>query len=172
MTNGLMWIFVGWVNQVAFEPCVVSKCQSLQFRNLKHLNLSTWLSRDCVFTIIEMLRMSPKIETMVLRIIEDGGKPLNWDEGMIPSAKVGEDQWLLEQCAFHHLKVLEIYNVIGCMTELKLLAAVLKSATTLEKMVIRTLCGMKFDTKKGLINFGKTLATIPRASSNVLILFF
>ncbi|KAK9152176.1 hypothetical protein Syun_010485 [Stephania yunnanensis] len=54
-----------WTLLATFEPRVVLD-QHLQFHNLKYLEVNTWLSRDCVFAIIELMRISPKIKNLFL----------------------------------------------------------------------------------------------------------
>ncbi|KAK9156117.1 hypothetical protein Sjap_003597 [Stephania japonica] len=101
-------------------------------------------------------------------------KLLNCDEGIFTLANVvGEEgQGFPKQCIFHRLKVIEIHNVIGCMNEFKVLQIILKNAIILEKMVIWTFAKMSTDEKEGLKSFSKALLRIPRASSNIAILFY
>ncbi|KAK9133763.1 hypothetical protein Scep_013291 [Stephania cephalantha] len=164
-----------WMLLAAFEPHVVLD-QHLQFHNLKYLEVNTWLSRDCVFAIIELMRISPKIENCFLHIIEDSVSEqlLNCDEGIFTSANVvsEEGQWFPKQCILNHLKVIEIHNVIGCMNEFKVLEIILKNAIILEKMIIWTSAKMSTDRKEGLINFSKAPLRIPRATLNIAILFY
>ncbi|KAK9155371.1 hypothetical protein Sjap_002851 [Stephania japonica] len=163
---------------VAFAPPAVWKCQPLRplrFQNLKCLNVETWLSRDCVFAIIELLRISPKIETLILNIVKDGSsrKPLNWNEEILTSSNViSKNNGFPKQCTFHHLKVVEIHGVIGCMNELMLLEIVLRNSLVLKKMVVRTIDGLSYDRKKGLANFSEILLRIPQASSKIGIMMF
>ncbi|KAK9156107.1 hypothetical protein Sjap_003587 [Stephania japonica] len=128
----------------------------------------TWLSTDCLIAICELLKSTPKIETFVLRRIENQwfGEPLNWDEDISSLANV-----FPERCIFQCLKVMEIRGALGCMNELKVVQILLKTATVLEKMVVSIIDGTTPDRKERLANFNKTLLTISRASSNIAILF-
>ncbi|KAK9156114.1 hypothetical protein Sjap_003594 [Stephania japonica] len=148
-------------DQVAFEPRVVPDCRSMQFHNLTYLSFRTSLSRDCIFTIVELLKISPKIKTLVIHVAEEN----------LTSGNMGECLEL--GCMLHHLKVLKIHGVIGCINEIKLLQLVLEKAIVLEKMLIWT---AKYDMpphrEKRLESFRKTLSTVPRVSSNATISFF
>ncbi|KAK9155368.1 hypothetical protein Sjap_002848 [Stephania japonica] len=104
---------------------------------------------------------------------DSSGKLLNWDEEIFNSANVvGESQWFPKRCIFHHLKVIEIHDVIGYMNEFNVLEFLLENALILEKIIIWTSNDISCDRKKGLINFSKALLKIPRASSDIVILFF
>ncbi|KAK9156112.1 hypothetical protein Sjap_003592 [Stephania japonica] len=95
---------------------------------------------------------------------------LSLQEILTSTSVASEGYEFSKQCTFHHLKVVVIHGVIGCMNELKLLEFVLKNVVVLEEMVVWTVDGMPSDKKKGLMNFSKMLLRIPRASSTVAIL--
>ncbi|KAK9133766.1 hypothetical protein Scep_013294 [Stephania cephalantha] len=73
-------------------------------------------------------------------------------------------------CMFHHLKVFEINYVIGRVNESVLLHMVLNYAVVLKKMLI-TLKHYAQPNEEGQKIMRKTLLKVPRASSNVAILF-
>ncbi|KAK9115961.1 hypothetical protein Sjap_014908 [Stephania japonica] len=82
------------------------------------------------------------------------------------------DWWnseLSNECMLHHLKDVEISGIVGCLAEVKLLQVVLKRATILQRMVLRTSAESTVENKllKGL---SKMLLELPRASSNVALL--
>ncbi|KAK9138274.1 hypothetical protein Sjap_008868 [Stephania japonica] len=103
---------------------------SLQFPNLKYLKLQTSFSLDCVLSIKYLLKASPNIKTLKIEIVES----------RLTSTHIGEwwQSELSNQCMFHHLKDVKISGVVGCVTEVKLAEVVLKKATILQRLVLRT----------------------------------
>ncbi|KAI3877766.1 hypothetical protein MKW98_020247 [Papaver atlanticum] len=146
----------------------ILKSQKLQFHYLKLLNLSVGLSRDSMRTIFYMLKISPHIESLYMRLGPedsfDNSVHPSCDEVKLNSENIGGLD--LPDMAYH-LKFVEIKYLKGSVNELKLVAVLLKHAMVLEKVV---LCGLS--TKEELKQkekFYEMLLTFPKASTNVMI---
>ncbi|KAK9133756.1 hypothetical protein Scep_013284 [Stephania cephalantha] len=166
----------GCYHLVSFDPSSASDYLSLQFHSLKYLKLETWLSADCLLATFYMLKICPNVKTLSLHILEDDClEPSHrcWDEKLSPSSHL-EKCWEAgssKLCISHHLKVVEIHGVRGCMIELMLIEILLKGAKVLEKVVISTYEEKPSDREKGLAEFRKKLRALPRASSTVTFVF-
>ncbi|XP_026408795.1 putative F-box/FBD/LRR-repeat protein At1g78760 [Papaver somniferum] len=150
----------------------ILKSRKLQFRYLKLLKLSVGLSRDSMRTIFYMLKISPNIESLYMRLGPEDSLDISvhpfYDEVKLNSENVGGLG--LPDMAYY-LKFVEIKYLKGSVNELKLLADLLKHATVLERVV---LCS--FSTKeelkqkeKEMEKFYELLLTFPKASTNVMI---
>ncbi|KAK9156096.1 hypothetical protein Sjap_003576 [Stephania japonica] len=166
----------GCYHLVTFDPSSASEYLSLQYHNLKYLKLETWLSADCLLATLYMLKICPNVKTLSLHRLEDDCLEPNhrcWDEKLSPSQHLEKcrEAGSSKLCISHHLKVVEIHGVRGCMIELMLLEILLKGAMVLEKVVICTSEEKSSDGDKGLADFHKKLRALPRASSTVTFVF-
>ncbi|XP_026439435.1 uncharacterized protein LOC113338141 [Papaver somniferum] len=150
----------------------ILESQKLEFRYLHLLKLSVGLSRDSMRTIFYILKISPNIESLYMRLGPEDSLDISvhpfCDKVKLNSENIGG--LALPDMAYH-LKFVEIKYLKGSVNELKLLADLLKHATVLEKVV---LCS--FSTKeelkqkeKEMEKFYELLLTFPKASTNVMI---
>ncbi|OVA14427.1 F-box domain [Macleaya cordata] len=91
------------------------------------------------------------------------------------SGNIG-DYWeagLSLPCMLHHLKFVEIREVLGCVNELKLLEILLKNSIVLEKVILFSSTSEQNSRsrERRIMKFSETLITFPRASTSTLILF-
>ncbi|KAI3960213.1 hypothetical protein MKW98_016937 [Papaver atlanticum] len=117
--------------------------QLLKFYNLRCLELWTYLSRDCLYSIFYVLKISPNIESVSLQIlpVQNYDKPPVYpfcDEVKINPENIGDywDAGLSLPCMMCHLKYVKIEGLCGCVNELKFLEILLKHSTVLEKVVL------------------------------------
>ncbi|KAF9611136.1 hypothetical protein IFM89_027144 [Coptis chinensis] len=74
------------------------------------------------------------------------------------------------QCPFDHCKCIEIWELVGCENELKLLKFLFRNAVVLESIVINLTKMLSKDKEVELVEFSKKLKDLCRASSGVKIL--
>ncbi|XP_026380634.1 putative F-box/FBD/LRR-repeat protein At1g78760 isoform X1 [Papaver somniferum] len=103
----------------------LSKTQPPQLANLRCLRLHTFLSKGCAQAIFYLPRISPKIESLSVRIDKDcfAEQPteLYCDEINFFPENI-EDYWkpgLTSPCEPLHLKVVELVDVYGSVNELR-----------------------------------------------------
>ncbi|KAK9152179.1 hypothetical protein Syun_010488 [Stephania yunnanensis] len=145
-----------------------------QFHNLKYLELESWVSRHCVLAIMHLLNVSHQVEIVFLQImLISRSLTLDKDKGLLTSANMEECSKLVlsNGCMFLHLKVFEIDHVIGRVNESVLLQMVLNYAVVLKKMLITFKHYAQPNEEEGQKIMRKMLLKVPRASSNVAILF-
>ncbi|KAI3937117.1 hypothetical protein MKX01_015332, partial [Papaver californicum] len=156
----------------------LSKTCLYRFANLRCMELHTFLSKDCIRAILYLLKISPNVESLSLRIDKDcfAEQPRYQycDEIKIDSENIG-DYWeprLALPCMPLHLKSIVLECVMGTVNELKFLEILLKNSVKLEKVVL-------FSTWEGpgyiaerLMKFGAKLQSFPKASSRVSIVSF
>ncbi|KAI3873871.1 hypothetical protein MKW98_001520 [Papaver atlanticum] len=112
--------------------------QPLKCCNLQHLELETYLSRDCLCSIFYVLEISPNIESVSLQISKLNllAPPVYpyCDEVKFSPENIGDywDAGLSLSCMILHLKFVEIKGLRGCVNELKFLEILLKHAMTPE----------------------------------------
>ncbi|KAF9608569.1 hypothetical protein IFM89_010001 [Coptis chinensis] len=107
------------------------------FINLRCLRLTGWEGSSSVRPFSNLLKSSPRIETLAMRINQvyrDG----DWVE-LLP--------------CIDHLKSLEILGIVGCKDDLKFIEFVLKSAVVLEVFTVRTSSALSRKREKELEDF-------------------
>ncbi|KAF9603063.1 hypothetical protein IFM89_033788 [Coptis chinensis] len=72
---------------------------------------------------------------------------------------------------FSKLKSIEIKNLEGCQNELVFLELLLKNAPLLENLTITTVKALSMDKVNRLAKISKNLQSLPKASSNLTVLF-
>ncbi|KAF9588371.1 hypothetical protein IFM89_008801 [Coptis chinensis] len=109
---------------VSNPPVALVEALSLQFRNLKHLKLITWLSGDCICGITYLLNICPKLESININIIKREVYSHDGDRGIILSSITSkyEGTGLTLQCMYY-LKYVEIQG-LGSPTRLEKTSAV------------------------------------------------
>ncbi|KAF9588808.1 hypothetical protein IFM89_016168 [Coptis chinensis] len=154
------------------SPVALVEALSLQFRNLKHLKLITWLSGDCICGITYLLNICPKLESININIIKREVYSHDGDRGIILSSITSkyEGTGLTLQCMYY-LKYVEIQGIVGCPNGLHFLEILLKNALVLAKMLIFASKERLPNKEKKLMRFIERLQEVPRASSNNAILF-
>ncbi|KAK9132626.1 hypothetical protein Scep_012154 [Stephania cephalantha] len=141
------------VEAVFGSPTVLENA-SLQFRNLKYLELTACLSRNCVMAIMHLLKLSPNIKTLNLVISEEAS---NWTN----MANYG-NLWISKECLLQHRRFVKILGVMGSDNEIMHLELLLKNSVVLEEVIVSS--GDKF-LPRMLVDFFKKVMAIPRASS-------
>ncbi|MCL7040169.1 hypothetical protein MKW94_024831, partial [Papaver nudicaule] len=129
---------------------------SLQFSNLRVVELKSYFSKPCIESLGWLLHISPNVES--LSIV---------NRGMLELLKAdNEDFWagVSWSCKLDHLRFVEIRGLLGYYNELRLVEIIFKSAGILEKML---LFSSKESTTDKRLTFGEKLLQLPRASSNV-----
>ncbi|XP_026387039.1 putative F-box/LRR-repeat protein At3g18150 isoform X2 [Papaver somniferum] len=156
-----------------------------KFRSVKDLTLSsrfiqlrTYLSKDCAQAILYLLRISPKIESLSVRIDKDclAEQPTGTycDEINFPSENI-EEYWkpgLTSQYEPLHLKVVELVDVNGSVDELRFIEVFLKYAVRLEKLVLYWNWDGSDNLMDRVMKFDEKLRSLPKASSRVSTLFY
>ncbi|XP_026408576.1 F-box/LRR-repeat protein At4g14103-like isoform X1 [Papaver somniferum] len=160
--------------------------QPLECYNLQHLELQTYLSRDCLHSVLYILKISPNLESLSLKISElNYDKPPVYpfcDEVNINPENMGDylDAGLSLPCIISQLKFVEIKGLHGCVNELKFIEFLLKHATVLEKLVLACYSTeqdslsekrMRKVREKRMKKFREMLLTFPSASKNIRILW-
>ncbi|KAF9588811.1 hypothetical protein IFM89_016171 [Coptis chinensis] len=152
------------------SPVSLVEVRPLQFLNLRHLNLITWLSGDCIHAIAYLLNSSPNVESLNLKLTKRDVYVFDGDEEVFhPTiASKYQDTGLTLRCMYN-LKYVEIQGILGCPNGLKFLEVLLKNALVLEKMVIFTFTEHLPNKEKWLMKFIEKLQKISRASSSTSI---
>ncbi|MCL7033593.1 hypothetical protein MKW94_022013, partial [Papaver nudicaule] len=133
--------------------------RSLDFCNLQLLELQTYLSRDCLHSVLYILKISPNLESLSLKISERNyQKPPVYpfcDEVKINPENIGDywDAGLSLPCMICHLKFVEIKGLRGCKLVLARYSA--KQDSQREKRMTK---------------FSEMLLMFPRASKNIISL--
>ncbi|KAI3867457.1 hypothetical protein MKX03_010037 [Papaver bracteatum] len=153
------------------------KVLTLNFSFLKNWELQTCRLGDCLRSLLYILKSSPNIESVALRISQHRDEPpLDEYREEVKSnpENIGEDYWDAElslPCMICHLKFVEINGLCGCADELKFLEILLKHATVLEKMVLASDSNEQdSQQKKRMAKFSEMLLKFPTASKKILIL--
>ncbi|KAF9588377.1 hypothetical protein IFM89_008807 [Coptis chinensis] len=159
-----------WMLEVLNPPVSLVEVRPLQFLNLRHLNLITWLSGDCIHAIAYLLNSSPNVESLNLKLTKRDVYVFDGDEEVFhPTiASKYQDTGLTLRCMYN-LKYVEIQGILGCPNGLKFLEVLLKNALVLEKMVIFTFTEHLPNKEKWLMKFIEKLQKISRASSSTSI---
>ncbi|RZC46962.1 hypothetical protein C5167_039912 [Papaver somniferum] len=161
--------------------------QPPKFCNLQHLELETYLSRDCLCSIFYVLKISPNIESVSLQISK-----LNLyafpvypycDEVKFNPENIGDywDAGLSLSCMILHLKFVEIKGLRGWVNELKFLEILLKHAMVLEEVILNSYStkSVILDSdsnekdsrrKKQMKKFSEMLRKFPTVSKKIVIL--
>ncbi|KAI3846978.1 hypothetical protein MKX03_021085, partial [Papaver bracteatum] len=138
---------------LAGDPC-------FQFSNLRFLKVVTWVSRNCMNALVYLVKISPNIESIFLRI----------EQTELNANNTGGD-WILGSSfpCLHYLKFVQIRGIQGCLNELKFLQALLKKAIVLEKVTL--FCNKTDSPERAaqLMDFKEMLLAYPSASSSVSI---
>ncbi|MCL7031354.1 hypothetical protein MKW94_017055 [Papaver nudicaule] len=149
-----------------------------QLANLHCMELCTFLSKSCAQAILYLLRISPNIDSLSVRIDKDcfAEQPtdLYSDEINFASETI-EDYWkpgLTWPCMPLHLKVVELVDVIGSVNELRFIEVLLKYAAKLEKVVLFWNWDGPGNHMERVMKFNEKLHSLPRASSRVSTLFY
>ncbi|PIA58683.1 hypothetical protein AQUCO_00500555v1 [Aquilegia coerulea] len=162
-----------WLLEVIFNPPVAQlESVSLQFLNLRHLKLKTWLCNESIHAITYLLNISLNVETLIVEVkkrdicIYDGYKDHFWTTGVSEY----KDRGLPLHC-MNHLKFFGIKGILGygCINVMIFLEILLKKALVLEKMVVFTAKDPNKD--KRLMKFREKLQQISPVSSNVGFFF-
>ncbi|KAK9130225.1 hypothetical protein Sjap_010712 [Stephania japonica] len=140
------------IDKAFFGSPYVLENASMQFCNLKHLDLTVYLYRNSIIAIMHLLKLSPGVETLYLDVT-------NEDPANMPKC---DNLCISEESLLQHLRLVEIEGAMGSESELKLMEFVLKNAAVLEKVSI---CCSNNAKPHMLVNFNKKLNGIPRASS-------
>ncbi|KAF9588378.1 hypothetical protein IFM89_016172 [Coptis chinensis] len=136
-----------WLLEVVSNPPVaLVEALSLQFLNLRHLKLITWLSSDCIHAITYLLNISPNLESLNVKLIKRNVTVLGSE--------------------------VEIHGILGCPNGLKFLEILLKSAVVLEKVWFSTSKERLPNKEKRLMKFREMLREIPQPSPKTVIFFF
>ncbi|KAF5190800.1 hypothetical protein FRX31_019615 [Thalictrum thalictroides] len=122
---------------------------------LRCLKLTHWSNCSCIRTLLNLLRSSRFIETLVVELNQDD-KAEEWEEELFPNM-------------FRKLKVAEVRNLKGCDNDLKFLHLLLMNATQLEKLTITM---VPWGRQMMLAELGRRIQSLPRASSSITILLF
>ncbi|KAI3951077.1 hypothetical protein MKW92_030611 [Papaver armeniacum] len=154
------------------------KTKPPQLPNLRRMQLHTFLSKDCAQAIFYLLRISPKIESLSVRIDKDcfteQPTDLYCDEINFPPENI-EDYWkpgLTSPCEPLHLKVVELVDVYGSVNELRFIEVFLKYAVKLEKVSLYWNWDGSANLMERIMKFEEKLRSLPRASSRVSTLFY
>ncbi|XP_026439227.1 uncharacterized protein LOC113337893 isoform X1 [Papaver somniferum] len=145
--------------------------QPLEFCHLQFLKLSGGSSRDSLRTIFYMLKISPNIKGLYLRLgPQDSFDPVY---PFYHELNAEEIRGLaMPCCMIYHLKFVKIKYLRGRSNELNLLASLLKHSMVLEKIILCSRCLNKYHLKEKeeeMEKFREMLLTFPRASANVVI---
>ncbi|KAI3923881.1 hypothetical protein MKW92_025269 [Papaver armeniacum] len=153
------------------------KVLNLNFSFLKNWELQTCLLRDCLRWVFYILKSSPNIESVSLRISQHRDEPPLDEyrkEVKFNPENIGGDYLDAESslsCMICHLKFVEINDLCGCADELKFLEILLKHATVLEKVVLASnSTEQDSQQKKRMAKFSEMLLKFPTASKKILIL--
>lgn len=153
------------------------KVLTLNFSFLKNLELRTCLLRDCLRWVFYILKSSPNIESVSLRISQHRDEPPLDEYRKVVKfnpENIGGDYLDAESslsCMICHLKFVEINDLCGCADELKFLEILLKHATVLEKVVLASnSTEQDSQQKKRMAKFSEMLLKVPTASKKILIL--
>ncbi|KAI3867458.1 hypothetical protein MKX03_010038 [Papaver bracteatum] len=151
------------------------KVLTLKFSFLENLELQTCLLGDCLRSLLYILKSSPNIESVSLRISQHDDEPQLYEYRekveSYPDDIGGDysDAELSLSCMICHLKFVEINGICGCADELKFLEILLKHATVLEKLVLTSDPTEDYQQKKRMVKFSETLLKFPTASKKILI---
>ncbi|PIA28827.1 hypothetical protein AQUCO_06600033v1 [Aquilegia coerulea] len=162
VSNAKALTLSSWLIEVISKPPALLQGLPLQFHILKYLKLKTWFSRECVCAILNLLTISPKVETLIVELSKMLVNPTDMGEG--------QETELSLQC-MDHLKFVTIQGFLGGLNGISFLEVLLKNATVLEKMVILYPKDLAPGKKQGLKQLSKKILQFPRASSNVAISF-
>ncbi|KAI3872289.1 hypothetical protein MKX03_021411 [Papaver bracteatum] len=147
-----------------------------EYYNLQHLELQTYLTRDCLRSIFSILKNSPSIESVSLQSQGSWMNPLQYpycDQVKFNPENVGDywDAGLSLPCMICQVKFVEIKGLRGCVNELKFLEILLKLATGLEKVVTSSYSTEQdSQRKKRMMKFSEMLLRFPTASKKIIIL--
>ncbi|KAI3849674.1 hypothetical protein MKW98_026588 [Papaver atlanticum] len=168
--------------KVLSEAPEILDSQLPQFLNLQRLWLTTWLSRDCVHTIIYFLKISPNIESLCLDITAPpiGSCMPPWfrfcdeinDSRIIYNPdfqKEYRDSRLSLPCVLYHLKFVKIQGLLGRFNELKFIEILLKNSIALEKLVLFSI-EKDSHAERRMMKFNEILLGYPRASTCTIML--
>ncbi|KAI3920797.1 hypothetical protein MKW98_005623 [Papaver atlanticum] len=154
------------------------KTKPPQLPHLRRMELRTYLSKDCAQAILYLLRISPKIESLSVRIDKDcfAEQPtgLYCNEINFPSENI-EEYWkpgLTSRYEPLHLKVVELVDVNGSVDELRFIEVFLKYAVRLEKLVLYWNWDGSDNLMDRVMKFDEKLRSLPKASSRVSTLFY
>ncbi|KAI3982460.1 hypothetical protein MKX01_018583, partial [Papaver californicum] len=161
-----------------FKTPDLLKTQPPQLANLRCVQLHTFLSKGCAQAIFYLLRISPKIETLSLRI----DKAITRDcfaeqptDLYCDKIIFFEDYWkpgLASPCEPLPLKVLELVDINGSVNELRFVEVFLKYAVKLEKVALYVNWDGSANLMERIMKFDEKLRSLPRASSRVSTLFY
>ncbi|KAI3938795.1 hypothetical protein MKW98_011947 [Papaver atlanticum] len=147
--------------------------QPLEFYHLQFLKLSGGSSRESLRTIFYMLKISPNIKALYLRLGPQVSRCVDPVYPFYHELNAEDIKGLaLPCCMIHHLKVVKIKYLRGRVNELNLLATLLKHSMVLEKVILCSRCLNKYHLKEKeeeMEKFREMLLTFPRASANVVI---
>lgn len=171
-----------WLIRVMSEVPELLDCHTFEYSNLRRLTLRPFLSKECLPTIIYLLKISPNIESLCVVINEspyDDGPPKYplCDEINEDSPDISDD-WetgLSLPCFLYDLKTVAIHNVKGRINELKFLEILLKNAMGVQNLVLY--CDWDKDPgnmamTRRMKKFTEKLIEFPRASPYVTFMCF
>ncbi|PIA35556.1 hypothetical protein AQUCO_03500128v1 [Aquilegia coerulea] len=146
--------------QTSAELPTLSKSVPILFPHLKYLRLKEWRDNGYIHVLANLFGSFSCIETLVL----------DRTEGPYKSAKANWAKELVANCIFCKLKSVRIQICKGCENELRFIEYLLKNAPVLDSLTIITTKVHSGDTEE-LEDFSRKVRSLPRASSNAMILF-
>ncbi|KAI3944643.1 hypothetical protein MKW98_021101 [Papaver atlanticum] len=181
---------VGVKELLNFVSCILEKLDTRlpRYQNLKCIKLETSLSPDSLNAITYLLKLTPNIESIEVKItqhyIADAKGKLFQKPVMCPYFdevnSAVESYWktkLSLPSMLRSLKSVKILGVQGLINELMLLELLLKSYVALEQVVVES-CTLEqcresnpHLSKRRMKKFSETLLKLPRAAATISILF-
>ncbi|KAI3831857.1 hypothetical protein MKX03_022229 [Papaver bracteatum] len=127
------------------------------FYNLVHLEVSSKISFSKDKTLLNFLRISPNLVTLVI-VQGFVGQLSNTDSGWRPD--------MVPQCMLLHLKAVKLCEFYGCLEDLNAVKTFLKNARVLKRMIIKFDSNLSTDEQNRVM---KKLLKFPRCSANCII---
>ncbi|KAL6535856.1 hypothetical protein OROHE_012700 [Orobanche hederae] len=147
-----------------------------RFNKLKSLELSTGFHKHNTYGLANLLRSSPNIHTIVIKIISDrNGDQRQWNKDLWQPPSSCEERYWESQTPYlksflRHLRVVKIHGFTECASDVSLVRFLLKHGKVLRQVFLRTSLSKRRDSllrekiKSQITGFS-------RASSNANIVF-